>query len=156
MNELKIKVFKYFKEAWYVPVMIILGVILMVAPIFPQKATVTSAATAEEIYLQEIQQRVESMVMKIDGAGECSVTVTLGSGIGKEYVRENGNVLVITDTDGNQVPVVSREMMPEIAGVTVVCGAQPNVTVQNDIVRSISTLLGIGTNKVCVLFYGEE
>ncbi len=156
MNESMKKIMAEFRKIWYIPAMVILGVFLMVYQ-FDQPETISvSAVPAEQEFLEETQARISEMLRKIEGAGICNVTITLASGGKKEYVRENGNVLVITDKDGNQSAVVSQECAPEIAGVTVLSSSAGSVTVQNDIIIAVSTALGIGTNKVCVLTLSGE
>ena len=68
-----------------------------------------------------------------------------------EYVREEGEVLVIRDKNGNESPVMIREGAPEIAGITIVSEGAGSASVRNDIIEAVSTLLGIGSNKICVV-----
>lgn len=151
MNDMIKIIFREVKEKWYLPMMILLGVIMMLQPF--QKATVqvSSASNNNDVFIAETQLRVKEMLKEVAGAGECVVTITLASGGKKEYVREDGNVLVITDNEGNQSAVVSKENMPEIAGVTVASKGADQLIVRNNIIHSVSTLLGIGTNKICVI-----
>ena len=46
---------------------------------------------------------------------------------------------------------MSHENAPEIAGVTVASEGAGSLQVRNDIIESVSTVLGIGTNKICVI-----
>ena len=136
--------------------MVLFGVALMVYQNNGREAVPVSSAMTDEQFLGDTENRIEQMLKNVDGAGDCKVTITLASGSKKEYVREAGNVLVITDNQGNQSAVVAKEVSPEIAGVTVLSVGAKNIEVQKDIIQSVSTLLGIGSNKVCVILLDEE
>lgn len=151
MNELIKKWMPEVKKYWYIPMMVLLGVVMMAQQFYQPEAVEVSGQESEDAFVAKMETRVTEMLKSVEGAGECIVTITLSSGGKKEYVREDGNVLVITDKEGNQSAVVSRENAPEIAGVIVASKGAGSVTVQNNIIHSVSTLLGIGTNKVCVI-----
>lgn len=142
-----------YKKYWYAPALVIVGVALMLIR-SDQTQTVETAAIgmADQNYVYETESRLEEMLKGIDGAGDCEVTITLASGGKKEYVREEGRVLVITDKDGNQSAVISKENAPEIAGVTVISSGRMNINIKNNIIDSVGTVLGVGTNKICVVF----
>ncbi len=156
MNESMKKIMEEIRRIWYVPVMVMIGVFMMVYQVYQPEAIPVSATPAEQDFLEQTQARICEMLKKVEGAGSCNVTITLASGGKKEYVREDGNVLVITDKDGNQSAVVSQECAPEIAGVTVLSSGAGSVTVRNNIINAVSTALGIGTNKVCVVSLSGE
>lgn len=151
MNELMKKWLPEVKKYWYIPVMVILGVVLMARNPEQTDAVPVSAVNSDQQFIEETENRVIEMLKNVEGAGTCRVTITLSSGGKKEYVREDGAVLVITDKDGNESAVVARENAPEIAGVTIASKGAGSVTVCNDIIESVSTVLGIGTNKICVV-----
>lgn len=157
MNEKLRELTMMYKKYWYAPVLIIIGVVLMSVR-FEQDQTVetVSIGASDQNFVYETEARLEEMLKGIYGAGDCKVTITLASGGKKEYVREEGRVLVITDKDGNQSAVISKENAPEIAGVTVISSSKMNINVKNDIINSVSTVLGVGTNKVCVVFLNGE
>lgn len=157
MNEKIRELLIKYKKYWYAPALVIVGVALMLVR-SDQSQTIKTAATGmtDQNFVYETEARLEEMLKGIDGAGECEVTITLASGGKKEYVREEGRVLVITDKDGNQSAVVSKENAPEIAGVTVISSSRMNINIKNNIIDSVGTVLGIGTNKVCVVFLNGE
>lgn len=151
MNELIKKWVPEVKKYWFVPVMILLGVLLMTRQLDQPEAVAVSAVDSDRQFISETESRVAEMLKSIVGAGECRVTITLSSSGKKEYVREDGNVLVITDKEGNESAVISRENAPEIAGVTVASKGAGSAAVRNSIIESVSTVLGIGSNKICVV-----
>lgn len=156
MNELMRRILPELQKIWFIPAMVLLGVVLMVVQVGKDDAVPVSSVKTDDQYITNTEDRIMEMLKGIDGAGVCDVTITLASGIKKEYVREDGNVLVISDNNGNQSAVVSKELAPEIAGVTILSKGAKNIKIQKDIIHSVSTVLGIGTNKVCVILLEEE
>ena len=156
MNDLIQRILHEFRKIWFIPVMVILGIFLMVIQYDQPESIQVASVSADEQYIRDTEARIEEMLKGIDGVGACDVTITLASGSKKEYVREEGNVLVISDNNGNQSAVISKEIAPEIAGVTVLCRGAYNIKIQKDIIHSVSTVLGIGSNKVCVISSEEE
>ena len=154
MNERLQNLISDLKKLWYVPAIIVLGMVLMLFQGDAQKSTTVVSGITNSTFVSDTEARVTEMLKEVEGAGECVVTITLASGGKKEYVREDGNVLVITDKDGNQSAVVSKENAPEIAGVTIACTGAGSVEVRNRIIQSVSTVLGIGANKICVIMRG--
>ena len=148
------------KKNWYIPLLIFAGILLMLRPSgqAAQQALAGQGASDEnQEYLSQLENKVEKMLLDIEGAGECKVTISLASAGAYEYVREDGKVLVIRDEKGKESPVPLREKVPEIAGVTVASSAAESAAVRSDIVESVATLLGIGSNKIFVVMrnYGE-
>ena len=151
MNELIKKWAPEVKKYWFIPVMILLGVFLMTQKLSQPEAVTVSNDQSKDQFIIETESRVEEMLKNVEGAGNCRVTITLASSGRKEYVREDGNVLVVTDKDGNESVVISKESAPEIAGVMVASKGAGSLAVRNSIIESVSTVLGIGTNKICVV-----
>ena len=151
MNEIMQKIISEVKKYWLIPLMILIGVFMMVQQDRQPEAVSAFSAASDQEFIEKTEMQIRDMLKGIEGAGACHVTITLASGGKKEYVREEGNVLVVTDKDGNQSPVVARENKPEIAGVTIASKGAGSLSVRLSIIESVSTVLGIGTNKICVV-----
>ena len=142
---------KICKTYWYLPLGVIFGMMILINPFESKGSTETVRVFNTHGYTEELEARVEQMLLNVKGAGECRVTISLASGIKTEYVREEGAVLVVKDKEGNQVPVVYGEQLPEIAGVTVATVEAGNIRVRSEIIQAVSTLLNVGSNKICVV-----
>lgn len=151
MSDLTKKYFPFIKKHWYIPLMIFVGILMMAGSRGKESTETASMIISDRQYIQETESRLEMMLSELEGAGRCRVTVTLAAGTKKEYVRQEGSVLVVSDKDGNESPVISKENSPEIAGVTVACRSAERPDVRNRIIQAVSTVLGIGTNKICVV-----
>lgn len=151
MNNQFLRYLNEIKKVWYIPAMIAIGIVLLLVRVEPEESVAVSTTDFSNRYVEETERCIADMLGGIDGVGECVVTITLADNGKKEYVRENGNVLVITDDEGNQQPVVSKEKAPDIAGVTISCAGAESIAVREQIIKSVSTVLGIGTNKIYVV-----
>ena len=154
MNDMMQKLMDDVKKIWYVPVAILCGIALMLTNTTSKESVAVSNGDQADAYVANMEQCVEEMLGNVEGARDSVVTITLADNGRREYVRENGDVLVVTDELGNQSAVIASENVPAIAGVTVACSGAGSVSVRDNIIQSVSTLLGIGTNKVCVVMIG--
>lgn len=157
MNEWFKKINFDIKKYWYIPLMILIGLFFMLRTEHPKTVETSVGQVLEQNYLHETETRIIEMLRSIEGAGECKVTISLSSKGIYEYVREDGEVLVIRDENGKESPVLIREGTPEIAGVTIASSGAGSASIRNNIIQAVSTLLGIGSNKICVVMksYGE-
>ena len=149
-------------------ILALVGIItLFISYVMPKTGGKTDKTFSETDYISDLESRVESIVSKIYGVGECSVMININSTVESVYVKENkksydnnentskgeteNTVLTMTDENGNQSAPVTKQIMPKICGVTVVCDGGENLTVQKDVITAVSTLLDIGSEKVCVI-----
>lgn len=149
-------------------ILAVLGILLLsVSYIMPKSAEKTDAVFNESEYISSLEKRVENLVSQISGAGDCNVMISINSSVESVYVKENKNfynnssdtvksekedsVLTMKDSNGNEYAVITKTIMPQLSGVTVVCDGGNNLSVKNNVISAVSTLLGIGSNKVCVI-----
>lgn len=146
----------------------VIGVILVAVGSVSGKVKERDAPEFDEKeYISQLERRAEQMVSQISGAGDSKVVINIASSTETVYVRENkrsydsegdnskgeteDSVLTMTDGSGNQYAVVKKQIMPEICGVTVLCDGGGDKSVCAAVVEAVSTLLGVGSNKVCVI-----
>jgi len=123
----------------------------------------------------ETENRLESIIGKIDGVGRVEVLVTVESGVENVYEQDNktttdksqqnsgdGNIqtqdnndneqnpIVVNNSDGGQQAIVKEQLQPQILGVVVVCDGGGNADVQESVVDTVSTALGLPTNQISV------
>ena len=46
---------------------------------------------------------------------------------------------------------MTKQIMPQIGGVTVVCDGGADASVKASVINAVCTVLNIGANKVCVI-----
>ncbi|MBE6632450.1 MAG: hypothetical protein E7623_07105 [Ruminococcaceae bacterium] len=104
-------------------------------------------------YLYELETKLCALIEKMDGVSGVSVVVHAECGKEKVYA-ENGSEGEGGSTKqyavvGNET-VLIKELMPRITGVAVVCKGTLTVKGEAEIIRLLSSLLGISTNHIYV------
>lgn len=152
------------------------GILLLALPeILPQKenAKNSTVESAADVFVQQTEERLGSLLAGIEGAGECRIMITLENGV--EYVyateqktntnrQEDNNddstrltqqddseesVIVVDNGEGREGLLVT-EIQPTVKGVVVVCAGGDNAEVQERIVQAVTVALNISSKRVCV------
>lgn len=125
--------------------------------------TYTSSLT----YIQNTEERLESVLGSLDGVKSVKVMITLESGpeivIAKTTeeetkILENGkekNITIIStpiivSENGENKPIILMEILPKINGVIVVADGAENVKTKLNIYTAIQTLISISSDKIQV------
>lgn len=119
-----------------------------------------------EKYISSMEKRLCDTVSKIDGAGESQVFITVENTFETVYasnasIDESGDEKKTSKTTQKQIayssagtdgemPVVVKQICPKICGVLVVCEGGGNTAVRQEVINSVSTAVGISTNKIYV------
>lgn len=137
------------------------------------RESTTGMAEAEAL----METRLASILSKVEGVGQVSVTVTLENGPQYIYAvnqdinetkteeKDSGGssrvTVETTNSDqmvmaqpseiGGQQPVVVKEIKPEIAGVLVAAEGARDAGVKETLARAVATLLDIPAHKVSIL-----
>lgn len=142
----------------------LVGIILLtLSELMPQKSDAKQNEKAENVtdirdsYEENIEKRLTSIVSSIDGAGRTEVMVTLASGDENVYaVKEkssNGSKereYIVIDSDKNESGLLLKVIEPEIRGVAIVCEGADSAKIRQEIVSSVSAVLGISTNRISI------
>lgn len=143
-----------------------------------EKASVensTVAEQSEEAYRQCVKENLEALLSKISGAGQVSVMITWqttsekvikedsqyekssvkqegenGQRTDSEEIRNQKNSIYITDSEGNQIPYVVKELTPVVSGVAVVAEGGGDAKVAAEIVNTVEALFQLPANKIAV------
>ncbi|MEG0770799.1 MAG: hypothetical protein RR436_02765 [Clostridia bacterium] len=177
INEKQLLTF-FTKNKNIIIIMAIIGIALIFLTdiISPKSGDIKTSSSPKinvEKYLKDTESKVKTLVSGIEGAGNCEVMVTISSG--SEYVfateektsqnttydkgneterrqdqEGSENKLIIASSSGGQNPIVVKEILPAINGVAVVCDGGDAMIVKSRIIDTLSTLLGIPSNKISV------
>lgn len=159
--------------------LIICGILLTSLPNPFQKkenqVTQITMATKEEkglSYEEELEQRLEAILKKLEGAGKVQVMVTTSTTEEKQLAEDVTYTLATTDErDGaggtrtnekedkqnrivlaqGNLPVVVKETKPKVEGVLIVAEGGEDIGVKSAIIQAVSSLLNIPSYKVSVL-----
>lgn len=123
----------------------------------------------------ELELRLEQILSQVEGIGKARVMLTLKSdgkkivekdmeqSQGKEESQNEGDALVSSqessnestvyekDTRGNEVPYVTEELEPEIAGVLVIAQGAGSPAVVSEITEAVMALFGVEAHKIKVM-----
>jgi len=118
-----------------------------------KKETVVKKSAAENFvsYGDMLEEKIQELLESMAGITHARVIVTVDGGSEYRYA-EIGNgypsgYLVITDSDGDEAPIV-REIYPTVRGVGVVCTGGDSAAVKNRVVSLLSTALGISAGSI--------
>lgn len=146
----------------------VIGIILISFSEFKTKATKTvveneteEKETVNTDYAKNLEERLTVLISSIENAGQVEVMITLKSTDESVYaVNENiknddrsnnySSNYVIIDNKSEKEGIKLKVLEPEIRGVAVVCTGGDNPEVVSQITDTVSTVLGIGSNKVSV------
>lgn len=126
-------------------------------------------------YVENLEQRLEEIIGRIDGVNRVSVMITIKGGESKEILKDENvasentresdrqggeraidsyskdeNTIYYRNSEGEEVPYVLSELSPQIEGVAVVADGGESPAVKEKIINLIKALFGIEINKIMV------
>lgn len=140
------------------------GIILLtLSETMPTKSDTNEKNSKEPVtdirdsYEEDIEKRLTSIVSEINGAGRTEVMVTLASSDENVYaVKEKSSdgskerEYIVIDSDNNESGLLLKVIEPEIRGVAIVCEGADSANVRQEIVLTVSAVLGISTNRISI------
>ena len=114
--------------------------LLLLSELMPTGTKSAAASTApQEIaaYQTQLENRLETLIAQMDGAGKTTVMLTLETGEETIYAL---------DTQSGQM----QEQQPQIRGVAVLCDGGGDVRVAARITEMVGALLDLPSNRICV------
>ena len=156
---LKEKGMSFWRKYKFALLILALGFALMLIPGRKDTALPAPKITQEEAST-DMEERLEEILSKIQGAGKVSVMVSLSSGEEIVYqkdedVNSDGSfkyeTVIITDSDRNQQAVVQQVIPERYQGVIVVCQGAEKASVRLSIIEAVAKVTGLGTDHISVL-----
>lgn len=143
----------------------------------PQKQEAAAADSfSDAAYIRQMEKRLGDLIEAVEGVGSARVMITLSSsqttvyaaeekrqsdlledisGGDKRRMQESMNsqssYILVDQGSGRKEPLISTRLEPEIKGVVVVCPGADSKLVSVRVTDVVTTALGIGANKVCVV-----
>lgn len=144
---------------------------------YVQNITADGEQVSAEEYTRLLENRLEDILSRMEGAGEVSVMITLESSAekivekdterNKETVEEGDSQGGTRTTqneeyreeavyggNGNEEsrsPYISKELSPKIGGVVVIAPGGDNAVVVKNITEAVQALFGIDTHKIRIV-----
>ncbi|MCD7732637.1 MAG: hypothetical protein LUH56_04290 [Oscillospiraceae bacterium] len=105
-------------------------------------------------YAEELKLQLEEIISKIDGVGDVTVMLTIESSASYVYTTDIEKDELETKTEtviiGNKEALIERIDNPQVSGVLVVCTGGDRAVIQEQVIKAVSTVLDIPSNKVYV------
>ena len=167
MNKTVQKILEKIKRDKRIAIIVCIGlvgiILLTLSELMPQKSDAKQNEKSENVtdirdsYEENIEKRLTSIVSSIDGAGRTEVMVTLASGDENVYaVKEKSSdgskerEYIVIDSDKNESGLLLKVIEPEIRGVAIVCEGADSAKIRQEIISSVSAILGISTNRISI------
>lgn len=123
---------------------------------------------------QELEQRLESILTKIEGVGKVSVLITYsetsefvamynenfkessteeadtGGGTRKISEVDNSKEIIYKEENGQKVPVTQKLILPKIEGAVVTAEGARNAEIKANIIQAVEAATGLATHKIQV------
>lgn len=145
----------------YTILVLLIGMILLVFPIQKNRDEKTEIDLPKEEPALEVQ--LQTILEQIEGAGKVQVLLTKETGLCYTY-QENiqtstqtdraqveRETVLVSDENGDQVPIVIKVDQPIYKGALIVCEGADRAAVKLDIIRAVSGLTGLGSDKISVI-----
>lgn len=142
------------------------------------KESLNSTQTGDEteIYVSDLEDRLKSILAKVEGIGAVEVMITLKGS--KEVVvlkdepytqeslnevdREGGSrnsssidkkdsTVLIDSVNGENVPYILKEIAPQVEGIVVIAQGGGNISVVKEIIEALQVLFDVPAHKVKVM-----
>ena len=132
--------------------------------------------TSLESYEEYLEKRLARALESVDGVGRTEIVITLkssgqkivekdqsssrqtDSNTGEDGTTNMSDAKSLDDTsiyerqsDGTEIPYVSKELTPEISGVLVVADGGDNAVVVQNITEAIRALFGVEAHKIKIM-----
>ena len=154
--------------------LLLLGQCMAAPETTPRQESEYGVMTNEE-YTAALEKKLSTLISSIEGVGKAQVMVTLTSSARMVYATEektqsdhvqdiSGEDRKVQESDNSQIsyilvdkgsgqkqPLVTTQLEPEIKGVVVICPGADSKILTSRISDVVTTALGIGANKVCVV-----
>lgn len=143
----------------YVLLVIAVGVALLLWPSGETKSETEPAVSGEENFsVEALEDQLEEILSRIDGAGQVSVMLTVKSGMERVLAEnytigerdETTETVVISTGSGKEEVVLLTQRYPTFQGALVVCqgGEEPQVKLL--ITEAVAALTGLGSARISV------
>lgn len=139
---------------------------------------IKSVKTGDEttIYVNDLEDRLESILAKVEGIGTVEVMITLKGSKEeivlkdkpytqesvKEVDGEGGNrdssnasredtTVLVNKGDGTSMPFILKELAPEVEGILVIAEGGGNIQIKTEIMDAVQVLFNVPAHKVKVM-----
>lgn len=142
--------------------------------------TNTTVAQSEQVNNDSLEDRLKSILSKIDGVGKVDVLISYSESsqivpMYNENVKEtstqeqdeSGGTRVITENDvqkdviyqednGQKTPITQKTIMPKIEGTIITAEGASDINVKESIIQAVSAATGLASHKIQVFEMSKQ
>lgn len=151
----------FIKKYRWAVVVLLAGVMLM---LLPEENPVSREAAdpPQAVEQKDLQQELEEILSKLDGAGKVKVLLSQASGSYTHYqmdedqsktmdsLDKRSETVIITGADRSQSGLVQRVDPPIYLGAVVLCQGGDSPSVKLAVVDAVATATGLTSDKISV------
>ena len=152
------------KKYRYPLIVLMIGILLMLLPAKRTKTNETPAKIPQQAEKNvSTEEKLETILSKIHGAGEVTVLLTTSSGEESIYQVDSNTggsqdaptgqitTVIVTDAERQQTGLVRKTIPEQYLGAIIVCEGADSPTVRLSIVEAVSKVTGLGADHISVL-----
>lgn len=139
-------------------VCVILLIIIVGVNLYPKNKDLSVSGDVVSEYVKTVEQKLESQLNRIEGAGKVSVAVSVESGMETVLAMTTttketsaGREIVSAPLLVNGKTVVLKEVYPKISGVLIVAEGAYKLAVYNKIQQATLSLLDVKASQIEIL-----
>ena len=150
----------------FVLLVLLAGLLLLLLPLPSGGGETAHAGEAEQaataFSVDELEEKLEATLSRIDGAGEVTVALTMRSGARQVLAQdvtvsdregssgEERTTVVISGGSGREEAVALQELAPQFQGAVVVCTGGDDPTVRLKLAEAVADLTGLGADRISI------
>lgn len=121
--------------------------------LLPSKSPEAPPAETVPAAQMDMETRLETILCRIDGAGQVAVMLTEATGEEILYQTDDQgtDTVLVTDSDRSEKGLVRSRQPPVYRGAIVVCTGADSAAVRLAVVEAVSNVTGLGSDKITVL-----
>ena len=163
VNAIKNKALEGIRKHKYALVVAAIGILLICSPFGSNDEAETQQQT--QVSLSEVdtmEQRLEDILCRIEGAGKVQVMLTVATSEKTVYQEDTDlsgggadtsryDTVIIQDAQGNEIGLIQQVIGAKYQGAIIVCQGAASPAVKLAIVEAVSRATGLGADQISVL-----
>jgi len=162
-GEVKASVTAFFRKYRWAAFVLVLGLFLMSLPEKEAQANISEAFQDQTNSEKDLQQELEDILLKLEGAGKVKVLLSVASGAENHYQTDEDSqrtadamdrrveTVIVTAQDRSQQGLVRRTDPPVYLRAVVLCQGADSPSVKLAVVDAVGTATGLTSDKIAVL-----
>lgn len=163
LGSIRTKASEAIRKYKFVAIILLVGVGLMLLPTGSKRNKTGTSGNEKNISGESINDALEDILSKIDGAGDVRVYLSIAAGEETVYqtdkdstASESSNTtkndtIIVTDSERNQSGLIKQVIPPRYQGAIVLCDGADSASVRLAIVDAVSKATGLSYDHISVL-----